>query len=674
MSIRNLDALFDPKVIAVVGASNRPHSVGAVLAQNMAAGGFTGTLLAVNPRLDSGLPMPSYRSVADLPVAPDLAVLATPPATVAPLIAELGAKGCRAAVVLTAGFGEGESATGAELRAAMLAAARPHLLRIVGPNCLGFVSPAKHVNASFAHVFPPPGEIAVVAQSGAVAAAVMDWAAARGIGLSHVISVGDMADVDFGDLLDMLALDHHTRAILLYVEAIVDARKFMSAARIAARIKPVIVVKAGRSAAGAHAALSHTGALAGSDIVYDAAFRRAGLLRVTELRELFDAVAMLSSGIRVAGDRLAILTNGGGLGVLAADAIDLAQGKLAPLPPATVEALNAVLPSTWSHRNPVDIIGDATGERYVRALNVLVKNPECDAVLVMNVPTAVSDSLAAAQAVAAAIPTDPPLPLLSCWVGDGPAAEARAVLARKRVPAFETPDDAVRGVHAAGQLPPQSGGPARDAAGRAGAGTSAAPGGGRRDRRRARGEAHAPVGARGEGAAGGIRHSGRGKPRRRRRRRGRPDCRGAWRRGCPEDPVAGPHPQVGRRRRPPGPARRRGRCQRRARDAGHGAGTRAKGAPRRIHRRTDGAPVGRSRAAPRHRQRPDLRAGDPVRLRRDGGRGDRRPGDRPAAAQPGAGAQSHPRDAGSRACFPGIAAGRRRSTRSPRCWCSCRRW
>ncbi len=295
MTVRNLDALFDPGSIAVVGASNRPGTVGAVLARNLFGAGFEGPILAVNPHEQAIHSTLNYRSVAELPLAPDLAVLATPPDTVPGLIAELGAKGCRAAVVVTAGFGEGEDAGGHRLRDDMLAAARPHLLRIVGPNCLGFISPVKAINASFAHLMPPKGDLALLTQSGAIAATVVDWAAAHGFGFSHVISLGDMADVDFGDLLDYLALDRATRAILLYVEQITEPAKFMSAARIAARAKPVLVVKGGRSAAGARAALSHTGALAGSDFVYEAAFRRAGMLRVHALRELLEAVTTLSS-------------------------------------------------------------------------------------------------------------------------------------------------------------------------------------------------------------------------------------------------------------------------------------------------------------------------------------------------------------------------------------------
>ena len=444
MTTRNFDAVFAPKAIALIGASNRPRSVGAVLAQNLFESGFRGPVMPVNPHERAIRSAVNYRSVADLPIDPDLAVIATPPATVPGIIAELGARGCRAAIVVTAGFGEGERVEGEALRKAMLDAARPNLLRIMGPNCLGFISPAAGINASFAHLTPPAGDLAFVTQSGALATAVLDWASARGIGFSHVASLGGMSDIDFGDMLDHLALDRATRAILLYVESVTDARKFMTAARIAARAKPVVVIKGGRSNAGARAALSHTGALAGSDAVHDAAFRRAGMLRVYELRELFEAVTTLAAGIRPAGARLAILTNGGGAGVLATDALDDFRGTLAELAPQTIETLDAALPPTWSRGNPVDILGDATGDRYKAALEALVADPGADAVLVMNCPTAVADSLEAARAVLDAIPNRPRVPVLTCWLGESAAAASRRLFAAHRLPSYETPNEAIR--------------------------------------------------------------------------------------------------------------------------------------------------------------------------------------------------------------------------------------
>jgi acetyltransferase len=444
MTTRNFDALFEPKSIAVIGASNRPGSVGAVLAHNLFAGGFQGAIMAVNPHETAIQSTLSYQSVAELPVAPDLAVLATPPETVPGLIDELGERGCRAAVVITAGFGEGGHAAGEDLRAAMLAAARPHLMRIVGPNCLGFMSPGRGINASFAHLAPKAGDIAFLSQSGAVLTSVLDWAAARQVGFSHIVSLGDMSDVDFGDLLDYLAQDEATRSILLYVESIGQARKFMTAARIAARAKPVIVVKAGASRVGARAALSHTGALAGADAVYDAAFRRAGMLRVHELREVFEAAETLAMRPSVRGERLTILTNGGGVGVLAADALDARGGRLSELAPEVLQALDAALPPTWSHGNPVDILGDASGQRYAAALGALLKNKEQDAILVMNCPTGVIAPGEAVEAVLAAAPASRSPPILTCWLGEATASSARRRFAAAGTPSYETPDEAVR--------------------------------------------------------------------------------------------------------------------------------------------------------------------------------------------------------------------------------------
>ena len=448
MTTRNFDALFQPKAIALIGASNRPNSVGAVLARNLQSGGFTGPILAVNPHEAAIGSTLSYHSVAELPVTPDLAVLATPASAIPGLIGELGARGCRAAVVVTAGFGEGGRAAGDALRQAMLEAARPHMMRIVGPNCLGFMSPHAGINASFAHLAPAAGDIAFLSQSGALVTGVLDWAAGRDLGFSHIVSLGDMSDVDFGDVLDHLAQDAATRSILLYVESIRDARKFMTAARIAARAKPVIVIKAGRSQGGAKAALSHTGALAGADAVYDAAFRRAGMLRVYELREIFEAAETLGRGLAVRGDRLTILTNGGGAGVLAADALDALGGTLAALPPQTAAKLDAVLPSAWSHSNPIDIIGDASGERYTQALNALMANPDQDAILVMNCPTGVvapdEASRAVLDCVAAPTARDGATPVLTCWLGDATAKVARKQFADAGTATYDTPDDAVR--------------------------------------------------------------------------------------------------------------------------------------------------------------------------------------------------------------------------------------
>lgn len=443
MTIRNLDHLLSPCSIAFIGASPKPGSVGRIIAANLLTGGFAGRIFLVNPKHDFVDGIACYSSVASLPEAPDLAVIATPPATVPALIAELGAKGTRAVVVITAGFGP-------DLHRAALEAARPHCLRIVGPNCLGMILPRAGVNASFAQRMPRKGDVAFLSQSGALVTALIDWADAHGVGFSHVVSMGDMADVDFGDLLDVLAGDPQSRAILLYVEQITQAPKFLSAARRAARAKPVIVLKSGRHAAGAKAALSHTGALSGSDAIYDAAFRRAGLLRVTELDQLFQAAEMLSFAPRLPGERLAILTNGGGAGVLAADRLVDFEGRLADLSAATKASLSATLPPTWSKGNPVDIIGDAGPERYEAALSALFDDENSDAILVINCPTALASSDHAAKAVIETTAVRKRSgkrvkPLLTNWLGDGAAAQSRRDFIDAGIPTFETPDAAIVG-------------------------------------------------------------------------------------------------------------------------------------------------------------------------------------------------------------------------------------
>ena len=449
MTIRNLEKMFKPASIALIGASETPGTLGNVVTRNVLGAGFEGDIYPVNPKYDTVAGVLAYPDVPSLPAVPDLAVIITPPATVPGIIAQLGEKGTKAAVVISAGFIEGHSKNGRELQQAMLDAAKPHTLRIIGPNCLGVMAPGGFLNASFAHIHALPGRLAFVAQSGAVIASVLDWATHRRIGFSHFVSLGDMADVDFGDMLDYLANDSRTRAILLYVEAVTHARKFMSAARAASRMKPVIVVKAGRHAEGARAATSHTGALAGSDRVYDAAFRRAGMLRVSDMQALFDAVGTLAVTQSVSGDRLAILTNGGGVGVMATDTLIEKKGRLAPLVEETLARLDGILPPTWSHGNPVDIIGDATGQRYADALEVLLGDPNTDAVLVLNCPTAVASSTEAARAVIDIYKKKTksqarPRSLLTAWIGEGPAAGARQMFTDSGIPTYETPDDAVR--------------------------------------------------------------------------------------------------------------------------------------------------------------------------------------------------------------------------------------
>jgi acetyltransferase len=447
MSVRNLDKVFRPQSIAVIGASARPKSVGAALMGNLMSGGFDGPIMPVNPRSVALHGVMTYKDIASLPMTPDLAVIATPPDTVPALIDELGKRGTRAAVILTAGFAEGEGTAGKARAAQMLSAARPHLLRIVGPNCLGIAVPGIGLNATFAPAALLPGNIAFLTQSGAMATTVLDWALPRGIGFSAIVSMGDMSDVDFGDLLDYFALDDETQAILIYAEAITQARKFMSAARRTARIKPIIVVKSGRVAEGARAASSHTGALAGADVVYDAAFRRAGMLRVSEVEELFDAAATLARMAPQRGNRLSIVTNGGGAGVLATDRLIDEGGRLATLTPDVIAKLNAVLPATWSHANPVDLIGDADAERYAKSVSILMDDPATDALLVAYCPTAIGSSADAARGLIGALSGSGAAQkknVFVSWMGAATVAEGRSQLIAAQVPDYETPERAVR--------------------------------------------------------------------------------------------------------------------------------------------------------------------------------------------------------------------------------------
>ena len=451
MTIRNLHLLFSPRSVALIGASDRPGSLGAVLLRNLVQGGFGGSIWPVNPRHRKLEGLTVWPDLASLPQPPDLAVICTPAASVVSLVRELGQLGTRAAIVITAGLKQpwSEDPT-RSIEQAMLEAARPHLLRILGPNCLGVLVPGVGLNASFAPAQATPGPLAFVSQSGALATAMLDWANERGIGFSHFISLGDRADIDFGDLLDYLATDAPTRAILLYIESIEHARKFMSAARAAARNKPVILVKAGRAAAGARAAASHTGALATSDAVFDAAVERSGMLRVDTLEALFDAAQTLSHLGQgrvedldaLARGRLAIVTNGGGAGVLAADAMACAGGELADLAPQTLALLDACLPPTWSHGNPIDIIGDAPVSRYVQALQAVRSADEIDGVLFMHAPTAVVPAQDIAQACLPLL-QEAGKPVLSCWLGGRSVAHARQLSQQAGVANHDTPERAV---------------------------------------------------------------------------------------------------------------------------------------------------------------------------------------------------------------------------------------
>lgn len=443
MSIVNLDSMLKPASVALIGASDREGSLGRVVMRNLLAAGFAGSIHPVNPKGGTVADRPAFARVQDIPTAPDLAVICTPAPTVPGLIGELGAAGTRAAVVLSAGM-RAEGDDGRSLTEAMLEQADHHGVRILGPNCVGLMIPGLGLNASFAHAEPLPGRIAMISQSGALCTTLIDWARSRNIGFSHFISIGDTADVDFGDLINWLGDQGNVDVILLYIESIGDARKFLSAARATSRRKPIVAIKAGRVSEGARAAASHTGALTGGDAVFDAAIRRAGMLRVFGIDALFNAVTTLPRARRIHGDRLLIVTNGGGPGVLATDELILAGGHLAELPQQTVAALDECLPAGWSRANPVDIIGDADERRYARAIETALSGGGFDAALVMLVPTATVDNSRVADTVIE-LAKKAHKPVLVNWMGEAAVREARAHFDLAGLASFETPEDAIEG-------------------------------------------------------------------------------------------------------------------------------------------------------------------------------------------------------------------------------------
>jgi acetyltransferase len=436
-----LSTLFSPQSVAVIGASDRSDSVGGIVFKNMLEGGYKGILYAINPCHETVQGQRAFASIDEIGAPVELAVICTRAERVPDIIEACGKHGVRAAIVLSAGFSEVGS-HGAEIERTMLANARTYGVRIIGPNCLGMMRTGIGLNATFFNGNVKPGNLALVSQSGALCTAILDWAPAQGIGFSSVVSMGASADIDFGEVLDYLAIDPQTESILIYVEGIHDARGFMSALRAAARNKPIFVIKVGRHEAGSKAVTSHTGAMVGSDDVFDAALRRAGVVRVTSIGGLFSAAQSLASRHRNSGNRLAIVTNGGGPGVMAIDrAVDLGV-SVAALSDETLAQLNQVLPATWSHNNPVDIIGDATPERFRDALTLCMADAGVDGVLVILTPQAMTRPVEVAQVLIAAS-NEFNKPLLTCWMGDIQISAARALFAQARIPSFRTPEAAV---------------------------------------------------------------------------------------------------------------------------------------------------------------------------------------------------------------------------------------
>lgn len=440
-----LDVFFTPNGVAVIGATETPGSVGRTTLWNLISSPFGGTVFPVNPKRSSVLGIKAYPSVKDIPAQLDLAVIATPAPTVPDIIRECGEVGIRGAVVISAGFKE-LGPEGAKLERELLEEARKARIRIIGPNCLGLMSPPTGVNATFAAGMARPGNVGFISQSGALCTAVLDWSFRELVGFSAFISIGSMLDVDWGDLIDYLGNDPRTRSILIYMESIGNARSFLSAAREVALTKPIIIIKAGRTAAGGKAAASHTGSLTGSDAVLDAAFRRTGVLRVNNISDLFYMAEVLAKQPRPKGPRLMILTNAGGPGVLATDALITAGGELAELSPETVNNLNAILPSHWSRGNPIDILGDASPERYAKSLEIAAKDPNSDGLLVILTPQAMTDATKTAEHLKpyARLGNKP---VLASWMGGAEVATGETILNAANIPTFPYPDTAARAFH-----------------------------------------------------------------------------------------------------------------------------------------------------------------------------------------------------------------------------------
>jgi acetyltransferase len=441
MSVRNLRQLFAPKSVALVGASKRPGSVGATVLHNLLAGGFTGTIYPVNPKYDELDGLQVWPDVSRLPQAPDLAIICTPPATVPAIVRALGELGTRAAIVMSLGLDSGRDPRGRSYQQAALDAANPFILRILGPNSAGLLAPGLKLNASIAEGGASPGRIAFVSASGALMNGVLDWARTRGIGFSSFVSLGESSDVDVGDVLDYLASDSATGAILLHIESLHYARKFMSAARAAARGKPVVVLKAGRSLEGATAAACLSGVLARPDDVYDAAIRRAGMLRAYTTGQLFAAVETVARAKPLYGERLAILCNGAGPVVLASDALQYGGGKEAVLGEDTVRRLRALVPE-WRGSGPLNLRGDAPPERYRDVVEVLLQDPQAHAVVMIHAPNAVVDPAEVARAVAP-LARASSRNVLGCWLGGASVVEAREIANAAGMPAYRTPEEAV---------------------------------------------------------------------------------------------------------------------------------------------------------------------------------------------------------------------------------------
>lgn len=442
MGTRYLDKIFSPKSIAVIGASDTPGKIGYTLLKNLIGSGFEGVVYPINPNRESLQSIHAYPSVDKIPKVVDLAIIATPASTVPKIVEECGEAGIKGLIIISAGFKE-MGKGGAKLEGEISRMGARYGMRILGPNCLGFIRPGLKLNASFAGKMALPGDITFISQSGALCTSVLDWSVSQNIGFSNFVSIGSMVDVDFADLIDYFGADPKTRSIILYIESITGARKFMSAARSFAKTKPIIVVKSGRFEEGARAATSHTGALAGEDSVYDAVFKRAGIVRVNEIDDLFNCSAILAMQPNPKGPNLAIITNAGGPGVMACDSLVSYGGKLAHLSRNSMRALNRLLPEYWSKSNPVDILGDASAKRYGRSLEICARDKNIDGLLLILTPQAVTQPTETARTIVKAS-KNTTKPILVSFMGGEDVAQARRILHKNNIPNYETPTEAVK--------------------------------------------------------------------------------------------------------------------------------------------------------------------------------------------------------------------------------------
>jgi len=442
MGLYNLDKIFKAESIAVIGASEKDGSIGSSHMRNLIQGGYQGKIFPVHPRYTTVHGIAAYPSLSKIDHPIDLAIIAIPIASVPQVIKECVEVGVGGTIIVSAG-GREIGVQGLEIEEKIRREAEKGGLRVIGPNCLGIICPSIQINASFAAHMPYEGKLAFISQSGAICTAILDMSLKEGIGFSHFVSIGSMLDVDFGDLIDYLGNYPEVNSILLYIESLTNFRKFMSAARAVSRVKPIVILKSGRSPAGARAAVSHTGAMVGEDAVYDAAFKRAGIVRVNTIGELFDCAELMAKQPRPKGPRLGIITNAGGPGVMAADALAEYGAEPARLEPGTIEQLNELLPPCWSHSNPIDILGDASPERYAKAVDLCLKAKELDGLLLILTAQGMTDPAEVAELLTQKLKTKP-CPVFASWMGGMDVEKGRDILNHAGIPTYDTPEQAVR--------------------------------------------------------------------------------------------------------------------------------------------------------------------------------------------------------------------------------------